>query len=90
MLVHLSLFWVEHPLGTFLTSGYSSKHLVMSLGTLEAERNLVKMRCSWVLLPRAHQVCKFLAFFFLSFMFIYTDVFWKVFLSSKVETERTL
>lgn len=84
MLVHLSLFWVEHPLGTLLTSGYSSKHLVMSLGTLEAERNLVKMRCSWVLL----QMSSF--FFFPSSMYIDTDVFWKVFLSSKVETERTL
>lgn len=85
MLVYLSLFWVEHPLGTLLTSGYSSKHLVMSLGTLEAERNLVKMRCSWVLL----QMSSFF-FFFSSSMYIDTDVFWKVFLSSKVETERTL
>lgn len=83
MLVYLSLFWVEHPLGTFLTSGYSSKHLVMSLGTLEAGRNLVKMQCSWVLLQMS-------SIFFSSSMYIDTDVFWKVFLSSKVETERTL
>lgn len=74
MLVHLPLFWVEHPLGTFLTSGYSSKHLVMSLGTLEAERNLVKMQCSWVLLPRAHQVYKFLAFFFLLYVHLHRCV----------------
>lgn len=86
MLVYLSLFWVEHPLGTFLTSGYSSKHLVMSLGTLEAERNLVKMRCSWVLL----QMSSFFFFFFPSLCTSTQMCFGKFFLSSKVETERTL